>query len=186
MKIIDDKIAENNFQINNLKQLVDKELNTSSMPSKTNNNIVSDRKDEINFLKNELASKNKIIEILHENSLRCNDLSTQQNFKNIDKFQTIRTSSRVNRKANQANEFALPTPNRYQCFDTADNVIFSTNNEKINDNDNYRKPTPIQTSSNKVNYVRKRPSFIPNHHEENQQDFRKNKQPSKTYSEAVN
>ena len=98
MKIIDDKIAENNFQINNLKQLVDKELNTikhflNSMPSKTNNNIVSDLKDEINFLKNELASKNKIIEILHENSLRCNDISTQQNFKNIDEFQTIRTSS---------------------------------------------------------------------------------------------
>ena len=91
LKIIDDKIAENNFQINNLKQLVDKELNTikhflNSMPSKTNNNIVSDLKDEINFLKNELASKNKIIEILHENSLRCNDISTQQNFKNIDEF----------------------------------------------------------------------------------------------------
>ena len=147
---------------------------------------MSDLKDEINFLKNELASKNKIIEILHENSLRCNDISTQQNFKNIDEFQTIRTSSRVNRKANQANEFVLPTSNRYQCFDTADNVIFSTNNEKINDNDNYRKPTPIQTSSNKGNDVRKRPSFIPNHHEENQQDFRKSKQPSKTYSEAVN
>ena len=191
LKIIDDKIAVNNFQINNLKQLVDKELNTithflNSMPSKTNNNIVSDLKDEINFLKNELASKNKIIEILHENSLRCNDISTQQNFKNIDEFQTMRTSPRVNRKANQANEFALPTSNRYQCFDTADKVIFSTNNEKINDNDNHRKPTPIQTSSNKGNDVRKRPSFIPNHHEENQQDFRKSKQPSKTYSEAVN
>ena len=191
LKIIDDKIVENNFQINNLKQLVDKELNTikhflNSMPSKTNNNIVSDLKDEINFLKNELASKNKIIEILHENYIRCNDISTQQNFKNIDEFQTIRTSSRVNSKANQANEFALPTSNRYQCFDTTDKVIFSTKNEKINDNDNYRKPTPIQTSSNKGSDVRKRPSFIPNNHEENQQNFRKRKQPSKTYSEAVN
>ena len=191
MKIIDDKIADNNFQIKNLKQLVDKELNIikhflNSIPSKTNNNLVSDLKDEINFLKKELASKNKIIEILHENSLRCNDISTQQNFKNINEFQTMRTSSRVNSKANQANEFALSTSNRYQCFDTADNFIFSTNNEKINDNDDYRKPTPIQTSSYKGSDVRKRPSFITNYHEENQQDFRKSKQPSKTYSEAVN
>ena len=101
------------------------------MPSKTNNNIVSDLKDEINFLKNELASKNKIIEILHENSLRCNDISTQQNFKNIDEFQTIRTSSRVNRKANQANEFALPTSNRYQCFDTAETSFLVITTRKL-------------------------------------------------------
>ena len=56
LKIIDDKIAENNFQIKNLKQLVDKELNIikhfiNSIPSKTNNNLVSDLKDEINFLR---------------------------------------------------------------------------------------------------------------------------------------
>ena len=62
LKIIDDKIAENNFQIKNLKQLVDKELNIikhflNSIPSKTNSNLVSDLKDEINFLKKELALK---------------------------------------------------------------------------------------------------------------------------------
>ena len=195
MKSIDDRIVENHLQINSLKLFVEEELNNikyflNTSPSNTNNNLVSNLKDEIKFLKNELASKNKIIEILHENSIRYNATSTQ-NFKNSYKFQTSRKSSDMNNKSKKANEFVLPIHNKYQCLETTENQSNGENRDKItnqiNDDEENGELVPTQPLSNSFlqSEVRKRPSIVINHHEENQQEFRKNKTKSKIYSEAI-